>query len=255
MSPRSLIALDFDGVVCDSAGETGTTGWIAARSLWPRDFADAPTDAYLADFRRVRPALETGYEAILLARLLRDAVPPAELLADAPRHCAAVTAAHALSRDALVTLFGATRDRLIHDDFEAWLELHAFYPGTIAAINAWVAAGHRVAVVTTKEQRFAEALCHHAGCDLAPTAIYGLEAGPKNGVLTDLLAAQPADTPAVFVEDRLPTLLKVHDAPALARYRLALADWGYLRPTDLADARTAHIPTLALTDFPPLADG
>ena len=74
MKQSIIYALDFDGVICDSALETGISGWKAAYRLWD-DFKDPmPSEKMITDFRMVRPIMGTGYEAILISRLLHDGV-------------------------------------------------------------------------------------------------------------------------------------------------------------------------------------
>jgi hypothetical protein len=61
---RTLWALDFDGVVCDSVGESRLSAWKAAAKLWPELFASgeaqAKKEAVMEDMRTVRPVVETG---------------------------------------------------------------------------------------------------------------------------------------------------------------------------------------------------
>ena len=72
MKQPIIYALDFDGVICDSAVETGITGWKAAKQLWDDLATPLPSPQLIEKFRKVRPILETGYEATLLIRLLHD---------------------------------------------------------------------------------------------------------------------------------------------------------------------------------------
>ena len=81
MSKMNLYALDFDGVICDSAIETGITGWKVARQIW-QDMPDQTPPEMITLFRQVRPVMETGFEAILIMRLLHEGISPALLLAD-----------------------------------------------------------------------------------------------------------------------------------------------------------------------------
>ena len=57
-------ALDFDGVVCDSVGESRLSAWKAAARLWPdifnTDNAQTKKDQIMQDMRTVRPVVETG---------------------------------------------------------------------------------------------------------------------------------------------------------------------------------------------------
>ncbi|CAN0459917.1 unnamed protein product, partial [Ectocarpus sp. 12 AP-2014] len=78
----NVFAFDFDGVICNSQGESSRSGFRALRALWPeiagalrtkdggqKDSNDAP--AWIVDkMKDLRPIVETGYENILLVRLL-----------------------------------------------------------------------------------------------------------------------------------------------------------------------------------------
>ncbi|HFD13311.1 MAG TPA: HAD family hydrolase, partial [Crenotrichaceae bacterium] len=55
-SADHIYALDFDGVICDSAVETGITGWKAATHVWNEMTGVLPDQVLLDAFRRVRPA-------------------------------------------------------------------------------------------------------------------------------------------------------------------------------------------------------
>ena len=71
---KPVFALDFDGVACDSVGESATSAWIASERLWPEIFADpavqAKKEAFLDSMRVVRPVIETGYENLVQVRCL-----------------------------------------------------------------------------------------------------------------------------------------------------------------------------------------
>jgi hypothetical protein len=105
-----LIALDFDGVVCDSVGESALSAWRvrwhncrcgvhpqprlrradapphaqAAEKLWPDVFgtpaAAAQKARVMEEMRTVRPVVETGYENLVQVRLLLEMVPTARPL-------------------------------------------------------------------------------------------------------------------------------------------------------------------------------
>ena len=78
MNDPIIYALDFDGVICDSAIETAITGWKAASGIW-QDMQGSAPEAIVARFREVRPIIETGYEAILVIRLLHLGQTTAEI--------------------------------------------------------------------------------------------------------------------------------------------------------------------------------
>ena len=72
MKQAIIYALDFDGVICDSALETGTSAWKAASQIWNDFSTTLPTKELSAQFREIRPIMGTGYEAILIVRMLHD---------------------------------------------------------------------------------------------------------------------------------------------------------------------------------------
>jgi len=57
-------ALDFDGVLCDSVGESALSGWKSALIQWPELFGSADSEArkeaVLEGMRLSRPVVETG---------------------------------------------------------------------------------------------------------------------------------------------------------------------------------------------------
>ena len=73
---RFLIALDFDGVLVDSAQETALSGFHAAKALWPgagwltrRLRRPDQMAALVQNFEAIRPCLETGWESTILLHL------------------------------------------------------------------------------------------------------------------------------------------------------------------------------------------
>ena len=69
-------ALDFDGVICDSEPETSASAWMACAKFWPdvfdSDAARERKEELMIKMARVRPVVETGYENMLLLRLLLE---------------------------------------------------------------------------------------------------------------------------------------------------------------------------------------
>lgn len=234
---RDCIALDFDGVLCDSARETAISAWRAGRQLWPEWSGEAPSAAAVARFLEVRPWLETGYQAIVMMRMIADGAPDSAFAEDLEGHCQRVLGATRLQRQDLVRLFGQARDEWLRRDEAGWLAAHEFYPGVVEAVRS---AQERadVVVITTKQERFARALLESRGVRLAEDRLYGLERGrSKTAILGDLMARSGPAARFHFVEDRAETLRQVLAEPALAGVRLFYAAWGYGTPADLAWAR------------------
>lgn len=219
----TLYALDFDGVICDSALETGLSAWRAARQIWPELPQQIP-DAVLTGFRQVRPALETGFESILIHRCLYDGTSPVALLEDFSQHINAVQQNYQLNTATLKSLFGEVRDKWIADDFDSWIANNPLYPG-IAEFLQQIPAD-QLFILTTKQERFVSAILDANGLSLATAQIYGLERRrSKSDILAEFVNHHAVDI--CFVEDRLPTLQQVISESNLKNIDLWLADWGY----------------------------
>jgi phosphoglycolate phosphatase-like HAD superfamily hydrolase len=228
-----VFALDFDGVICDTAGEAAVSAWKAARALWPGLPEADPDDAWVERLRRLRPVLETGYEAVILARLIQGGVSDREILARFRELCASLLAEEGRSSAPLTRLFGHTRDQWIAHDPVGWLARQRFYPGVLEAVQTTLAESP-VFILTTKQERFVKVLLGSRGLVLPEGAIFGLERGKlKEDVLRDL-KRRPEFLGARlhFVEDRLATLERVAKCTDLGDVRLYLAGWGYNTPEE-----------------------
>lgn len=242
----TLFALDFDGVICDSALETGLSAWRAARQIWPELTTEIPTEL-LENFRCVRPALETGFEGILILRALLDGATVVSLLTDFSMQMNAVKRQYQLDDDVLKSLFGTVRDQWIGEDFSGWIANNPLYPGMADFLRE--IPSEQLLIITTKQERFVSAILDANGIRVTAAQIYGLERQrSKNAILSEF--AGQHNGAICFVEDRLPTLHKVISEPRLNNIDLWLADWGYNTEDDRHKAeQNKRIKTLALADL------
>ncbi len=247
MTNPTIFALDFDGVICDSAVETAITGWKTASTLWP-DMPKAAPQAFIAQFRMLRPIIETGYEAILVMRLLHLGETVEAIYSD--RHNKIQTLLHddKISVTHLKQLFGETRDIWIEDDLADWINMNPLFPGIAAKLNR-LNQQYDWYVVTTKQERFVKQILEANAIDLADERIFGLDRDmSKVEVLKILLECHPHEN-LIFVEDRLPTLLNVQKNAELANVKLIFALWGYNTDEDKALASQAGLTLQQLENF------
>jgi phosphoglycolate phosphatase-like HAD superfamily hydrolase len=224
MNNSIIYALDFDGVICDSAVETAITGWKAAGNLWG-DMPKAIPQQMIDRFRLLRPIIETGYEAILTMRLLylEESV---EAIAKgyAEKIQALLTDAQVNIED-LKILFGETRDIWIDNDLADWINMNPLFEGVAAKLRKL--GQHPWYIVTTKQERFVKQILKANAIELEGERIFGLDRNmSKAEVLKGLLKTHPKEM-IYFVEDRLPTLLNVLKNDELASVKLIFALWGY----------------------------
>jgi phosphoglycolate phosphatase-like HAD superfamily hydrolase len=239
----SVLALDFDGVLCDSARETGITGWKAAGELWADMAEPLPPPPLLDGYCLARPVIETGFEAIAMMRLLKDGEDPEELLAGFPQRLPETVARSGTDTAELKRLYGVVRDRWIRNDPQEWLSLSPLYAGTAEALNA-LPSGTDCYIVTTKQERFVEQLLGYNGVRFSAERVFGLDRGmKKEAVLRGLMRRHP-ERRIHFVEDRLATLKRLLAQPDLASVRLYIARWGYNTEAERREAERLKIPLL-----------
>lgn len=248
MKHTMIYALDFDGVICDSAVETGMTGWKAAAQLWG-DMDEAwPPQALIDRFRQVRPIIETGYEAILAIRMLHQGESVEAILSGFSDNKQALIDQAGTSIAALKKLFADIRDAWIHDALAEWITMNPLFPGIADKLRA-LSEQALWYIVTTKQERFVAHILKANEIDRPPDMIFGLDRNmSKEEVLSELQRKHPGQV-LYFVEDRLPTLLHVMNSARLKRVKLAFASWGYNTIQDKREVQRHPIEFLGLENF------
>lgn len=229
----TILALDFDGVLCDGLLEYFQTSWRTYVSIWQPE-NQTPPDDLAPKFYRLRPVVETGWEMPILLRALLLGVSEDKILQDWSAIVQKLIESEKLDAPDIGRQLDAIRDEWIKTDLEGWLGLHQFYPGVIKRISEILSpedkrleTSTQLYIVTTKEGRFVKQLLQQQGIQLAEAQIIGKECKrPKYETLRQLLDTDKAAT-LWFVEDRLKTLELVEQQSNLNEVRLYLADWGY----------------------------
>ncbi|KDO86210.1 hypothetical protein CISIN_1g024003mg [Citrus sinensis] len=268
---EDLYALDFDGVICDSCEETALSAVKAARVRWPSlfDGVDSALEDWIVDqmhtcfiLLQLRPVVETGYDTLLLVRLLLEMRLPSlrkssvaegltveGILENWLKIKPVIMEEWSENREALIELSGKVRDEWMDTDFTTWIGANRLYPGVSDALKL---ASSRIYIVTSNQSRFVETLLRElAGVTITPDRLYGLGTGPKVNVLKQLQKKPEHQGLRLhFVEDRLATLKNVIKEPELDGWNLYLVDWGYNTPKERAEAASMpRIQLLQLSDF------
>lgn len=248
MQKNIIYALDFDGVICDSAIETGIAGWKGAARIWDDINRSWPSDEYIERFRTVRPAIETGYEAILAMRLLIEGYSTDTILTDFAALKQRLLMRNKLEADGLKKLFGDIRDQWINENLAEWVDVNPLFEG-VAGKLAMLSASSAWYIVTTKQERFVSHILNANQIDLPSSHIYGLDRNMgKDAVLRELQQQHPGQE-IHFVEDRLPALVRILNCPELRDIKLFLAEWGYNTREDKAEAGRLPVTIIGLDDF------
>ncbi|MBM4419619.1 MAG: HAD family hydrolase [Chloroflexi bacterium] len=249
MVPR-LLALDFDGVLCDGMDEFFES---ARRGLADVTGKTVP-DALHGRFAGLRPAVESGWEMVALIGMLAESDGSEDRALRQARTWATARdrylASHGLDRRRLTLALDGARDRWIAGNLADWLRSHRFYPGVVRWLTDLTRTELPVYIISTKGKPFLEALLTGQGVHMPPDRVIGKEEPRREkwDVLRDLAQANGVAFADVwFVEDRLPTLLEMRERAPDLRARLFFASWGFVFPErDSAAAREESIPVLDL---------
>lgn len=242
MTAADILALDFDGVLCDGMAEYFETSRRTAAKVWPGE--PVAGDGLLPAFRRLRPVIMTGWEMPLLLRAITRGRPEADIVRDwegvRDREVATEPRASEL-RGLLTSTLDEVRREWIAADRAGWIGRNVPYCG-LDELRRLVDEPERAVLVTTKEGEFARLILDDWRVGLAD--IQGKEAGTHkcDNLLAqiDAYATSHGRRPRVwFVEDRFETLEHVTTHPDLEDVGLFLAAWGYNTPRTRATAQAS----------------
>jgi phosphoglycolate phosphatase-like HAD superfamily hydrolase len=223
----TVLALDFDGVICNGLREYFLTAWRAYCDLWqPAQLT--PPDGLADCFYRLRPVVESGWEMPLVIEAVLAGISEAEILREWPTIAPQRAEKAQLDASQLAATVDGIRDRWITADLPSWLAEHRFYPGVIERLQALENSAVHPVIISTKEGRFIVQLLEQQGLDLSQIEVFGKEQRqPKHQILRELRAQYINTASFWFVEDRLKTLQIVQAQSDLQAVQLFLADWGY----------------------------
>ncbi|XP_072092190.1 uncharacterized protein [Arachis hypogaea] len=217
-----LYALDFDGILCDSCGESSLSALKAAKVRWPSLFhgVDSATQDWIVD------QMHSVTEGLTVEGILENWSKLKPVIMEEWSE----------NRETLIDLFGKVRDEWLEQDFATWIGANRFYPGVSDALKF---SSSRVYIVTTKQE------IHF------PCTIFGFTGRPKVKVLKQLQKRPEHQGLTLhFVEDRLATLKNVIKEPELDQWNLYLGNWGYNTQKEREEAAAIpRIQVLELSDF------
>ncbi|MBE9155570.1 HAD family hydrolase [Nodosilinea sp. LEGE 06152] len=256
MASPDILALDFDGVVCDGLREYFQTAWRAYTDVFEPS-AGAPPEGLAERFYPLRPVVETGWEMPLVLYGLMTGIADQEILERWSEIVPQLLEQGKVEPQALGQAVDSVRDRWIHTNIDDWLSYQRFYPGVVDRLQQAIADGVELVIISTKEGRFIQQLLIQGGIALPGDGPLGPEPGdrilgkevkrPKYETLRLIKSSQAGQT-IWFVEDRLKALQAVQRQPDLGDVGLFLADWGYNTAADRAMA-TQGISRLTLPQF------
>ncbi len=248
MKKSVIYALDFDGVICDSTLETGISGWKAAAQIWTDFTTPLPPSELIERFRQVRPVMGTGYEAILIVRLLHNGETVEAIMDQYEEKKQKLIKDSKLNIDMLKKLFGETRDHWIEKDLVDWVGMNPLFPGIAEKLQGLSEQGIWY-IVTTKQERFVRQILDANQVQLPVERIFGLDRNMSKEAVLIELDNKHAEEKIYFVEDMLSSLTKVLNNRKLQSVKLFLAVWGYNTAEQKLDAEKQAIELINIDNF------
>jgi phosphoglycolate phosphatase-like HAD superfamily hydrolase len=237
-----ILAIDFDGVICDSTEECVVTAWNAWNLYINKTIQVTTPDQVPNPFRSalrahrnyVRTAGEylILLEAALSGKYIRSQRDYDNLFEQFDN-----------SISAFAKLFFSARSRLRSQDEKHWLNLHSVYTGIpMALAQLWKTFD--VSIVTGKDASSVQTFFKLFGLPIPSSRVFDKDVAHDKLAAIRMIAAnegQPLNS-TFFVDDNIHHLVPAHEAGCHAY----LAGWGYHTDEQLELARRLSIPILSL---------
>ncbi len=223
-----ILALDFDGVICNGLKEYFQTTIRTYQQIWSDNNQDN-LEVWAESFYQLRPVIETGWEMPILLRALVLEYDQENIESNWHQICSEIVEKENLNKQQVMSELDGVRDHWIKTDLDNWLALHKFYPGVLEKLGQLLESSTLLYIVTTKEGRFVKQLLKQQHLSFPEAHIFGKEVKqPKYETLRQILKDnQETPNNLWFIEDLLKTLKSVQSQSDLTEVNLLLADWGY----------------------------
>ena len=248
----NILALDFDGVICDSVGEclyTAYTCYGPMAGLPPVSTLEEISQSLRAPFYRMRPYVRDGKDYIVILKLILDNSEVSQQhdfdeqsALYLPGICASMGVS---SPQDLEEIFQKHRRTIRQCDEHAWMEMNPLYTGVEQGIKSCSNHFDRIYVTTSKPTDAATKILRYYKIDLFAENIYGYDrvqrCQGKNGHLAHLheLTGRPYSQ-IHFVDDQVSHLKSASELGAGCYH----ATWGYTTLEQMKDVASYSITLL-----------
>lgn len=247
-----ILALDFDGVICDSAGEclfTSYSYYAPIAGLAPAPHLDEISESLRKKFYRIRPFIRDGKDYMLILYFITKGI-PIEIQEDFDqgslehlnRVCQEVGAADAKE---LEEFFQRQRRDIRARDETAWLGLNPLYRKLEEGLLACQDLFDQIYVTTSKPTDAVVKILAHHRIPLPENHIYGYDKVQKdrgkNGHLNKVRELTKAPFEKIhLVDDQISHLKAARQLGANCYH----AGWGYTTEQQQEEANAAGITSL-----------
>ena len=255
--PDSILALDFDGVICDSAREclvSSYAAFAAAKGLeFVPELAQVP-ERFRLEFFRIRPFVRDG-EDYLKSLYFIDRELSIQSQEDfdggASELLAEISAFYGVEGDReLEAHFQRSRTLVRERDDGAWMDMNPLYRGMADALAVRQSDLDSVYVTTSKPTGPASAILKHNGAGIPEERVLGKDkvtkTTGKNGHMARVKELTAVPWERIHLVDDQVSHLKAASALGVKCY---LASWGYNTPQQWKEAKAEGIEVLQQNDL------
>lgn len=238
-----VLALDFDGVIWDSAGECFQVGWRAYQELTGEVLSDR---TFERGFIRGRPLARTGHDFYILLKLMHDD-PERDLAQMTLEEFGHERGVHAEMAAKFDRIFYLLRAHFRDTEPEQWASWQQPYPELLKVMDEWESSFQGVALATTKDTDSAGFLMKTTG---RQWPVFGKEFSEhKADQIEGISQHFHVETEHIlFVDDIMENLDQVRPT----RARCVMADWGYNLPESRQEAVEHGYQVVSLEGLPNL---
>lgn len=225
---RKVLALDFDGVIWDSAGECYQVGWRAYQEMTGRVLDGR---VYERGFLRGRPLARTGHDFFHLLRMMEEN-PERDLAQVTASEFMAERSHHHEEAVKFDRIFYILRAHYRDNEHDLWVSWQQPYPELLTVLEEWEEKFSGLALATTKDTDSAQSLLATTG---RHWPVFGKEFSEHKADQIHGIAQHYKVKPeeVLFIDDLLENLEQVVPTGAT----VALANWGYNLPDSAHKAK------------------
>lgn len=242
----SLLALDFDGVICDSAVECLVNsynsfnifkGYTSQKVYNLKEICAG----YIETFRKFRPLVRVAKEYYALWYLIRMNQP-----IDPNTSIRKQAKVGEENLDRFNSIFYGQRQEWMESNINSWLDYNPLYGGIKKALSK-ISDKENMLIVSSKDKSAIKAILQHNGLSIDDPKVWSSDSGmDKDEIFRKLGGNYSINLSNItFLDDNLNNLIKAKGMGIAVFF----ASWGYSMENEKKQVHEMGIPIVALEDF------
>lgn len=229
----TVIFIDFDGVICNSADECLVSSWIGYYRYYLQEEPTHVPVSLRKRFLQYRSFIRSGEDYLLIQELIDHSIDIADNKQfDAQRKRTGIDKMNIYKH-----YFYQARDYLLKTDYAYWLKLNTIYPFLKKALKNALKKDN-IHILSTKKEKYIIETLENYSISIAPERIHYSSNSDKLSFISDFLSGS-FYTNAILIDDQIDNL-KENTNSSITVY---LALWGFIDTKWLT--QYPHVKTLS----------